>query len=133
MFSSLAFANDAATTTAATAGSGISSLLPLILIAVVFYIFMIRPTQKRYKEHKNMVDSLKRGDEVVTGGGIIGKVTKLSDNNNIIEVEIAEGVVVKVNRSTVTELLTQRNVETQVVNDNNAGAKKKDKKDKKRV
>jgi preprotein translocase subunit YajC len=78
-------------------------LLPLILIFVVFYFLLIRPQAKRAKEHKAMVAALSVGDEVVTSGGILGKVTEVSDQ--FLTVEVAEGVRVKVQRHTVSGLL----------------------------
>ena len=75
-------------------GSGIGQFIPLILIFVIFYFFLIRPQQKKVKEHKAMVESLKRGDKVVTSGGITGTVERLIDNDKV-EVEIAENVKVE--------------------------------------
>ena len=66
-------------------GSGIAQFIPLILIFVIFYFFLIRPQQKRIKEHKSMVGALKRGDQVVTSGGIVGKVEKVFDDDEIKE------------------------------------------------
>lgn len=77
--------------------------LPLVLIFVVFYFLLIRPQQKRAKEHKAMIAGLHRGDSVLTGGGIIGKVTKVFDDHEV-QVEIAEGVKVRVARSSITEV-----------------------------
>ena len=79
--------------------SGIGQFMPLILIFVIFYFFLIRPQQKKVKEHKAMVESLKRGDKVVTSGGITGTVERIIDNDKI-EVEIAENVKVEIVRST---------------------------------
>jgi len=78
-------------------------LLPLVLIFVVFYFLLIRPQAKRAKEHKAMVAALAVGDEVVTSGGILGKVTEAGDQ--FLTVEIAEGVQVKVQRHTVSAVL----------------------------
>ena len=87
-------------------GSFITSMIPLILIFVIFYFLLIRPQQKRAKEHKNMVDNLRRGDQVVTGGGMLGKVTKVKEGEEI-EVEIAEGTRVKLYRSTIQTVLSK--------------------------
>ena len=87
-------------------GDVIMSLLPFILIFVVMWFLIIRPQQQRLKEHKEMVEALRRGDTVVTGGGLIGKVTKVIDDNEL-QVEIAEGVRVKVIRSTITDVRTK--------------------------
>jgi preprotein translocase subunit YajC len=84
----------------------ITSLVPLILIFVIFYFLLIRPQQKRAKEHKQMVESLKRGDQVVTGGGILGKVTRVKEGDEI-EVEIAENTRVRVYRSTIQAVLSR--------------------------
>ncbi len=79
--------------------SGIGQFIPLILIFVIFYFFLIRPQQKKVKEHKAMVESLKRGDKVVTSGGIVGTVERVIDNEKV-EVNISENVNVEVVRST---------------------------------
>jgi len=81
-------------------------LLPLVLIFVVFYFLLIRPQQKKMKTHRTMVAALKRGDKVITGGGLVGTVTKVSDGNEVL-VEIADGVRVKVMRHTIQEILTK--------------------------
>ena len=80
-------------------GSGIGQFIPLILIFVIFYFFLIRPQQKKVKEHKAMVEGLKRGDKVITPGGITGTVERLIDNDKI-EVEIAENVKVEIVKAT---------------------------------
>ena len=79
--------------------AGIGQFIPLILIFVIFYFFLIRPQQKKVKEHKLMVESLKRGDKVVTSGGIVGTVERIIDNEKV-EVFISENVKVEVVRST---------------------------------
>ena len=79
--------------------SGIGQFIPLILIFVIFYFFLIRPQQKKVKEHKLMVENLKRGDQVVTSGGIIGRVERVMDNDRA-EISIAENVTVEITRST---------------------------------
>jgi preprotein translocase subunit YajC len=79
--------------------SGIGQFIPLILIFVIFYFFLIRPQQKKVKDHKLMVDNLKRGDKVVTAGGIIGTVEKVMDNDKI-EIEITNNVKVELIKST---------------------------------
>ncbi len=91
---------------AGDAGGGMLQLLPLVLIFVVFYFLLIRPQQKKAKMHRSMVEAVKRGDKVITGGGLVGTVTKASEGNEI-QVEIAEGVRVKVLRHTLTEILTK--------------------------
>ena len=79
--------------------AGIGQFIPLILIFVIFYFFLIRPQQKKVKEHKAMVQALKRGDKVITSGGITGTVERIIDNDKV-EVEIAENVKVEIIRST---------------------------------
>ena len=85
-------------------GQGITQFIPLILIFVIFYFFLIRPQQKRVKEHKTMVETLKRGDEIITSGGIIGVVERVMEDDRI-EVILGENVKVQIIRSTVTSLL----------------------------
>ena len=80
-------------------GSGIGQFIPLILIFVIFYFFLIRPQQKKVKEHKTMVESLKRSDKVITSGGITGTVERLIDNDKV-EVEIADNVKVEIVKAT---------------------------------
>ena len=93
---------------APSAGASIASFLPLILIFVIMYFLMIRPQQKRMKEHRAMVEAIKKGDEVVTQGGLIGKVTAVRENE--LEVEIAPGVRTRVVRSSVTGLAGRADV-----------------------
>ena len=88
--------------------SGFAQFIPLILIFVIFYFFLIRPQQKKVKEHKAMVESLKRGDKVVTSGGITGRVERLIDNDKV-EVEIAENVKVEIVKSTGIQSLINTN------------------------
>ena len=85
---------------------GIGGFIPLILIFGIMYFLMIRPQQKKMKEHQNMVSSLRRGDQVVTQGGLIGKVVKVKENNEL-EVELAEGVKVRVVQSTIAQVLSK--------------------------
>jgi len=97
-------------TGAAPQGNALMQMLPLVLIFVVFYFLLIRPQAKRAKEHKAMVAALSTGDEVVTGGGILGKVSEVSDQ--FLVVEVAEGVKVKVQRHTVTQVLPKGTVKS---------------------
>ena len=85
-------------------GSNFAQFIPLILIFVIFYFFLIRPQQKRVKEHKAMVQSLKRGDEIITSGGIIGTIDRVMEDD-CIEVIIGENVKVQVIKTTITSLL----------------------------
>ena len=104
MFISSAFAQ---TAPAAAAGgdmqSSLMGMLPLVLMFVVLYFVMIRPQMKKAKEHKTMVESLSKGDEVVTAGGVLGKVSKLGDS--FLGLEIANGVEVQIQRSAVVQVL----------------------------
>ena len=84
-------------------GSMVTSLLPLILIIVIMYFLVLRPQQQRVKQHQSMVKALRRGDTVVTNGGLVGKVTKVVDDDQI-EVEISDGVRVRQMRSMVSEV-----------------------------
>jgi preprotein translocase subunit YajC len=84
-------------------GGMITSLLPLILIVVIMYFLVLRPQQQRAKQHQAMIKALRRGDTVVTNGGLVGKVTKVVDNDQI-EVEISDGVRVRQMRSMVSEV-----------------------------
>jgi|TARA_B100001093_G_C26589974_1_gene911041 preprotein translocase subunit YajC len=85
-------------------GQGITQFIPLILIFVIFYFFLIRPQQKRVKDHKEMVNNLKRGDEVITSGGIIGVVDRVLEDDRI-EVTLGDSVKVQIIKSTITGLL----------------------------
>jgi preprotein translocase subunit YajC len=93
---------------AADAGPGgaFASFVPLILIFAIMYFLLIRPQQKKVKEHKAMVEALRRGDQVLTQGGIIGKVSKVNEDG-VIEVEIAEGVRVKMPRHTIAQVMNK--------------------------
>jgi preprotein translocase subunit YajC len=88
---------------------GIAQFIPLILIFVIFYFFLIRPQQKRVKDHKQMVESLKRGDEIITSGGIIGTIDKVMEDDRIV-VDIGDNVKVQIIRSTITSLLKKEEV-----------------------
>src|ERR687892_414703 len=84
-------------------GELVNLLVPMLMVFVIFYFFMIRPQQQRMKEHRAKIDAIRRGDTVVTSGGIIGKVTKVKDDGEI-EVEIAENTRIRVIKSTVAEV-----------------------------
>jgi len=92
----------------ASAPSGTTSVLvgiaPWLLIFVIFYVLMIRPQQQRVKQHQAAINAVKKGDDVITGGGIRGRVTKVSDDE--AEVEIAQGVKIRVIKSTISQVLT---------------------------
>ena len=92
--------------TAAEQPSMFASFIPLILIFLIFYFLLIRPQQKKQKEHKLLLESIKRGDEILTSGGILGKVTKADAER--LNVEIAKGVNVTIYRSTVADVLNKK-------------------------
>ena len=87
-------------------GGGLEALLPLVLIFVVFYFLLIRPQQKKMKQHKDMLGAIRRGDRVVTGGGILGTVTKVNDEHEVT-VEIADDVRVRVQRGLISGVLSK--------------------------
>ena len=90
-------------------GSGFAQFIPLILIFVIFYFFLIRPQQKKVKEHKLMVGALKRGDEVVTSGGIVGKIERVLGDDKV-DILISENVTVQVVQSTIQSLLNKPDI-----------------------
>ena len=100
MFVSPAYAQSA------DAGGFLVSFMPLILIFAIMWFLLIRPQQKKLKEHRAMVEALRRGDQVVTQGGMIGKITKVKEDGEL-EVEIAQGVKVRVLRHTITSVLSK--------------------------
>ena len=87
-------------------GSGFAQFVPLILIFVIFYFFLIRPQQKKIKEHKSMVSTLKRGDEVITSGGIVATIERVHEDDKI-DLSISENVTVKVVKSTIQNLVSK--------------------------
>ena len=87
-------------------GSGFAQFIPLILIFVIFYFFLIRPQQKKVKEHKLMVTALKRGDEVITSGGIVGKIERVLGDDKV-DILISENVTIQVVQSTIQSLLSK--------------------------
>lgn len=97
-FISVAYAQDAG----GAFGGGIGALLPFVLVFVIFYFLLIRPQQKRLKQHREMIGAIRRGDVVVTAGGLIGKVAKVEDNE--LQVDLADGLRVRVVRATISEV-----------------------------
>jgi preprotein translocase subunit YajC len=87
-------------------GKALGQFVPLILIFVIFYFLLIRPQQKRIKEHKAMVEALTRGDSIVTAGGLVGKVVRILDNDKA-EIEISENVNVQVVKTTISQVLSK--------------------------
>jgi preprotein translocase subunit YajC len=102
MWISQAFAQDAAKSTGTD--SFLTGILPLVLIFVVFWFLLIRPQQKRMKEHRALIAAIKKGDEVMTAGGIVGKVIKAHENSPTVEVEIADNVRVQIARGQIAGL-----------------------------
>ena len=93
-----------------TPGGSLASFLPIIIIFVLFYFVLIRPQQKRQKEHKQMVEALAAGDEVVSGGGVLGKVTEVGEQ--IVTVEIANNVSVKMQKHTISQVLPKGTIKS---------------------
>ena len=87
-------------------GNALAQFIPLILIFAIMYLLLIRPQQKKLKAHQAMVSALRRGDQIVTQGGIIGKVSKVKDEDEV-EVEVATGVKIRVVKSTVAQVLSK--------------------------
>jgi preprotein translocase subunit YajC len=110
VFISEAFAQTAPAATDSLFGGGITGMLPIILMFVVLYFVMIRPQMKRQKEAKAMIDALAKGDEVVTTGGMLGKISKIGES--YLTVEIASGVEIQVQRGAVVQVLPKGTVAT---------------------
>jgi len=125
MFVSPAFAQSA---DAAAAPGLIESLVPFLLIFVVFYFLLIRPQQKKAKEHKSMQESIRRGDKIITNGGIFGDVVRVKDDG-VVEVEIAEGVKVKVDRGMISAVLAKTEPADKAPKGDNDDGDKSDKKE----
>ena len=104
---SSAFAQSAA---GGAGGFSLQGLLPFVIIFIIFYFLLIRPQQKRVKQHKLMVESLKRGNKVLTAGGILGVVTKAVDGSETVSVEIASGVTVELARQMISEVRGEEKV-----------------------
>ncbi len=91
-------------------GAGIANLVFIVILFAVFYFLLIRPQQKRAKEHKSMVENLAKGDEVVTNGGLLGKITKVGEN--FMSVEITEGTTIKVQRSAIGSVMPKGTIKS---------------------
>ncbi|KJV69517.1 preprotein translocase subunit YajC [Candidatus Neoehrlichia procyonis] len=109
MFFSEAFATSASSTSATGIGASIAGFVPLVLIFVVFYFLIIRPQQKKIKEHAKLLDSIKKGDKVVISGSILGVVSKVDTANQHFFIEIADGIEVKVLKSSISEVINRTN------------------------
>ncbi|MGI9311020.1 MAG: preprotein translocase subunit YajC [bacterium] len=105
------FISDAWAQSGAGGFGGIAGLLPMVLIFVIFYLLLIRPQQKRAKQHKSMVAELAKGDEVVTNGGTLGRVTALDEN--FVTVEVADGVRIKVQRMAIAQMMPKGTVKSE--------------------
>lgn len=108
MFISSAFAQTAPAAAGGDMQSSLMGMLPLVLMFVVLYFVMIRPQMKKQKEHKAMIDAIAKGDEVVTAGGILGKITKLGDI--YVGLEVASGVEVQIQRSAIVQVLPKGSI-----------------------
>lgn len=108
MFISSAFAQTAPAAAGGDMQSSLMSMLPLVLMFVVLYFVMIRPQLKKQKEHKAMIDAIAKGDEVVTAGGILGKIAKLGDS--YVGLEVASGVEVQIQRSAIVQVLPKGSI-----------------------
>ncbi len=110
MFISSAFAQTAPAAAAAGGDmqSSLMSMLPLVLMFVVLYFVMIRPQMRKQKEHRTMIEALAKGDEIVTSGGLLGKVTKMGDS--YLSLEVANGVELQVQRSAVVQVLPKGSI-----------------------
>ena len=109
---SSAFAQSAA---GGAGGFSLQGLLPFILIFIIFYFLLIRPQQKRVKQHKLMVESLKRGNKVLTAGGILGVVTKAIDGSETVSVEMSSGVTVELVRQMISEVRGEEKIKAKAV------------------
>ncbi len=119
MLSSLLFVSSAYAQTAALPPepSPLSGIVPIVLMVVAFYFILIRPQQKKIKEHQKMIDAIRRGDKIVTGGGIIGTVSKV-ESDEVLVVEVAPDVKIKVSRPTVATVITRSEPADNGANDN---------------
>lgn len=103
MFITPAFAQTAAAADSGGSASFMVQILPLLLIFVVFYFLILRPQNKRMKDHKAKIEAVKKGDSVITGGGLVGKVVKVDDA--FVEIELSQGVKVRAVKSTLTDIV----------------------------
>ena len=113
MFSSIAYALGGSGAGAQSAQGGFGAFVPLILMFVIFYFLLIRPQQKKQKEHQEMINNLKKGDRIITGGGIYGRIVSVDDST--LGVEIADKVRVKMNRGNVAALVSKGQNEKEAI------------------
>lgn len=104
-----AFADDVATTSEQISQNSFASFIPLILLFVIFYLFIIRPQTKKHKEQQNLINSAKKGDKVVIAGGLVGKIAKVSADSDILEVEIAKDTRVQALKSSIVSMADDLN------------------------
>ncbi|MBU2882942.1 preprotein translocase subunit YajC [Psychrosphaera sp. B3R10] len=97
---------------APAAAAGPDMLIMLLIFGVIFYFMIYRPQAKRVKEHKNLVSSLAKGDEVLTAGGMIGKITKVADDKDFVRVELAEGIEVMVQKGSINSVLPKGTIKS---------------------
>ena len=122
---SSAFAQSAA---GGAGGFSLQGLLPFVLIFIIFYFLLIRPQQKRVKQHKLMVENLKRGNKVLTAGGIMGIISKANEGSETVSVEISQGVIVDVARQMISEVRGEEKLKSTLTSDKpNAKPKSKSK------
>ena len=111
---SSAFAQSAA---GGAGGFSLQGLLPFVLIFIIFYFLLIRPQQKRVKQHKLMVENLKRGNKVLTSGGIMGVISKANEGSETVSVEISQGVIVDVARQMISEVRGEEKLKSTLTSD----------------
>lgn len=109
---SLFISNAYAEAGAAPANAGPDMLIMLAIFGLIFYFMIYRPQAKRVKEHKNLVSSLAKGDEVLTAGGIVGKITKVADDNDFVRVELAEGTEILVQKGSINSVLPKGTIKS---------------------
>jgi preprotein translocase subunit YajC len=106
------FISNAHAAAGAPAAAGPDMLIMLAIFGLIFYFMIYRPQAKRVKEHKNLVSSLAKGDEVLTAGGLIGKITKVSDDNDFIKIEIAEGTEIMIQKGSINSVLPKGTIKS---------------------
>ncbi len=122
------FINNAWAQAAAPVGTGASTMgvvIQLVCIMLVFYFLLIRPQQKKIKQHEATLDAMKKGDEVITGGGVYGKVTSIDDDK--IGIEVSKGVIITVHKYTIREVLGGENTEVKTIKTSKTTKKSKTK------
>lgn len=124
MIISPAFAQAA---TEQAAPGAFSSIFPLLIVFIIFYLLVIRPQHKKFKQHELLIKGLKKGDAVVTGGGIIATITKVSEDSPVLSAEIADGVEVQLNKHTIVELTEKPKAEKKAAPKKKSAPKKEKK------